>query len=117
MNISYVSAKRTLVVEISGEIDHHSAAEYRRRIDNEFIRTKAKNIVFDFTHLSFMDSSGIGLIMGRYKLIRPIGGKVILAGVSPQLDRLISISGIYKIAGWAKDTNEAFLKMHEMEVK
>ena len=49
--------------------------------------------------------------MGRYKLIKPLGGRVVLAGVSPQLDRLISISGIYKIAHWAKDTNEALAKM------
>ena len=67
--------------------------------------------MFDFSKLHFMDSSGIGLIMGRYKLLAPVGGKVLLAGVSPQLDRLISISGIYKIVGWAKDVTEALAKL------
>lgn len=80
-------------------------------IDSEFLKTKAQNIVFDFSKLHFMDSSGIGLIMGRYKLLAPVGGKVLLAGVSPQLDRLISISGIYKIVGWAKDVTEALAKL------
>lgn len=111
MQTNYIGSKRTLVAVIDGEIDHHSAAVYRQKIDSEFLKTKAVNIVFDFSRLKFMDSSGIGLIMGRYKLIKPLGGRVVLAGVSPQLDRLISISGIYKIAHWAKDTNEALAKM------
>lgn len=115
MQINYIIARRTLVAKIDGEIDHHSAAAYRRRIDGEFLKTKAINIVFDFTNLNFMDSSGIGLIMGRYKLIKPLGGKVFLVGVSPQLDRILSISGVYKIAGWAKNLNEAYEKMSTKE--
>ncbi len=111
MQMSYIGAQRTLTVAIEGEIDHHSAAVYRKNIDDEFIKTKAKNIIFDFSKLNFMDSSGIGLIMGRYKLIAPLGGRVFLVGVSPQLDRLISISGIYKIVGWAKSLTEALSKI------
>ena len=111
MQLSYNNARRTLTAAVDGEIDHHSAAQCRQAIDNEFLKTKAQNIVFDFSKLHFMDSSGIGLIMGRYKLLAPVGGKVMLAGVSPQLDRLISISGIYKIVGWAKDVNEALAKL------
>lgn len=117
MNISYISAKRTLVAGLEGEIDHHSAAQCRQRIDSEFIKTKAVNIIFDFSRLSFMDSSGIGLIMGRYKLITPLGGRVVLSGVPPQLDRIISLSGIYKLVGRAKDINEAMEKMHTREAK
>ena len=111
MQLSYINSKRTLVASIDGEIDHHSAAKCRQAIDSEFLKTKAQNIVFDFSKLHFMDSSGIGLIMGRYKLLAPVGGKVLLAGVSPQLYRLISISGIYKIVGWAKDVTEALAKL------
>ncbi|MBE7026500.1 MAG: STAS domain-containing protein [Ruminococcaceae bacterium] len=116
MQIKYINTSRSLVVSIDGEIDHHSAADYRKAIDDEFLKTKAVNIIFDFSKLNFMDSSGIGLIMGRYKLISPVKGRVILAGVSPQLDRLISISGIYKIADWAKNINEALAKLQESEV-
>ena len=111
MQLRYINAKRTLVAAIEGEIDHHSAAQWRKAIDCEFLKTKAQHIVFDFSKLHFMDSSGIGLIMGRYKLLAPVGGKVLLVSVSPQLDRLISISGIYKIVGWAKDVNEALAKL------
>lgn len=107
MQLRYIIAKRTLVAAIDGEIDHHSAARLRVEIDSEFLKTKAQNIVFDFSKLHFMDSSGIGLIMGRYKLLAPVGGRVLLSGVSPQLDRLIGMSGLYKIAGRAKDVTEA----------
>lgn len=113
MLLTYNSAKRTLIAAIDGDIDHHSAALLRQQIDHEFRKTKAINIVFDFSRLKFMDSSGIGLIMGRYKLIRPLNGKVILAGVSTQLDRLISISGVYKLAGWATDVDEALRTLTE----
>ena len=116
MQLTYIASGRTLVVSLEGEIDHHSAQKYRKKIDDEFIKTKAINIIFDFSKLNFMDSSGIGLIMGRYKLIKPLGGRVMLVGVSPQLDRLISISGIYKIVGWAKSVNEALTKMQEARV-
>ena len=111
MQVTITTEADKLNVVIHGEIDHHSAAALRQAIDNEFLKTKAQNIIFDFTKLHFMDSSGIGLIMGRYKLLAPVGGKVLLAGVSPQLDRLISISGIYKIVGWAKDVSEALAKL------
>lgn len=111
MQMRYEAGKRTLIVPLSGELDHHTAANYREQIDREFARTKACNIIFDFSALKFMDSSGLGLVMGRYKLAKPVGGKVFLAGVSPQLDRLLSISGIYKLVGWAKGVSEALQRL------
>ena len=111
MQLEYNRRKRSLIVSVDSDIDHHSAASIRQQVDRAFLRTKANHIIFDFSALTFMDSSGIGLIMGRYRLIRPLDGKVILAGVSPQLDRLISLSGIYKIVDWAKDVDEALTKV------
>ncbi len=107
MEMRYETAKRALVVSLSHDLDHHGAASLREKIDYEFRRRRARNIIFDLSALKFMDSSGIGLIMGRYRLSVAAGGKVFLSGVSPQLDRLISISGIYKIVGWAKSISEA----------
>lgn len=60
-------------------------------------RTKVKNIVFDFKDVSFMDSSGIGLIMGRYKKVMFIGGKAAVTNVGNAVDRIFKISGLYKI--------------------
>ena len=112
MQITYNPTHRTLVVELGGDLDHHSATAYRERIDNEFRTSKANHIVFDMSSLKFMDSSGIGLIMGRYRLVSPLGGRIILAGVSTQMDRLMSISGIYKLVAWS-ETADAALKQLE----
>lgn len=110
MKITYDKKRSALIAEIDGDIDHHSAAGLRKRIDDAFIRYGAVNIIFDFTKLEFMDSSAIGLIMGRAKLVGALGGKVILSGVSAQMDRLLGISGIYKITLWA-ETEEAALRL------
>jgi len=111
MEIRYEPSKRTIIVKLSGDLDHHSAAKMRGEIDRKFRTGKASNIIFDMADLKFMDSSGIGLLMGRYKLAAPLGGKVFLVGVSPRLDRLISISGIYKLVSWADSINDALRKV------
>ncbi len=111
MKIEYNKQRRVLIVHTDSEIDHHSATRMRIRIDDEFIRTRAEHIIFDFSDLKFMDSSGIGLIIGRYRLIRPLSGKIVLVGVSEQIDRIISLSGVYKLAEWAKNTEEALAQI------
>ncbi len=109
--MEYNGQRRALIVRLDKEIDHHSAAGIRQSVDEAFLNTKANHIIFDFSALQFMDSSGIGLIMGRYRLIRPLEGRVVLAGVSEQLDRLMSLSGIYKLVDWAKNVDEALAKV------
>lgn len=111
MDIEYNGQRRALIVRLDAEVDHHSAAQIRESVDAQFLRTKANHIIFDFSSLQFMDSSGIGLIMGRYRLIRPLDGKIVLAGVSEQLDRLMSLSGIYKLVEWAKNVEEALVRV------
>ncbi len=86
-----------LIITLSGEVDHHIADEVRTKIDREFDLNKIKSIIFDFSEVSFMDSSGIGMIIGRYKNAQKYGGVVALASVSENADRIFDISGIYKI--------------------
>ncbi len=109
--MGYNGQRRALIVHLEHEIDHHSAAGIRQSVDEMFLYSKANHIIFVFSALQLMDSSGIGLIMGRYRLIRPLNGRVVLAGVSEQLDRLMSISGIYKLVDWAKNVDEALSKV------
>ncbi len=91
----YIAGKyKTLVAKIAGELDHHIAAGVRESIDRELQRTGAVNLAFDFSRLSFMDSSGIGVIMGRYKIVTALGGKIIVAGASETVERIINMSGI-----------------------
>ena len=107
MEIIYNPQKKVLVVKLIKAIDHHTAKEIRQTVDLYFADTKANHIVFDLSELEFMDSSGIGLIMGRYKFISPIGGRVILSGINEQTDRIMKLSGIYKIASRAEDVSDA----------
>lgn len=88
--------KETLLVEPDTELDHHTAQKIRREIDSRIDRG-ARNLLFDFSGLSFMDSSGIGMIMGRYKRICKRGGKVIIAAPRPQVKRIIEMAGLMQI--------------------
>lgn len=87
----------TLVVKPEGELDQDSAKEMREIIDREITIKKIKNLVLDFNKVSFMDSSGIGVIAGRYKLIASLGGKTMLIRANPQVDKILELSGLKKI--------------------
>ena len=96
MNVSYFVKRENLIVRIIGEIDHHSSEMIREKIEREYVRQNVKNIIFDFSDINFMDSSGIGVIMGRYKSVRERGGKLGVYSVNPQIDRVFQLSGLYK---------------------
>ena len=97
MEIELIGEKKTLLVKVTGELDHHKAEEIRVLVDDKIRRTNAINIVFDFSGLSFMDSSGLGVIMGRYKKVRTLGGRVIIYGVNADILRIMEMSGLDKI--------------------
>lgn len=87
----------TLYITVGPELDHHNAQKIGIDSDRYIYTNKAKNVVFDFQNTKFMDSSGIGVIMGRYKLVSGIGGKVRIRNISRTLDRIFLLSGLYKI--------------------
>jgi len=95
--MDFEKVDRNLIVRLGGELDHHSAAAAKDAIDAQISSLSAKNVIFDMSRLTFMDSSGIGMIIGRYKLASAFGGGVRLAGASPGVLRLIEISGLQKI--------------------
>lgn len=87
-----------LYVHITGELDHHVAASIREAIDRELTKDSSlRNIEFDFSNLTFMDSSGIGVIMGRYKIVEKRGGGIYASHVRPQVQKLLNISGLMNI--------------------
>jgi stage II sporulation protein AA (anti-sigma F factor antagonist) len=97
LDITISIKKNVLVVSLSGELDHHTAKKVKD-ITEEAIKNKSvTNLVFDFTNLTFMDSSGIGVVVGRYKLIDSLGGRVAIVNSSSAIDRLFTMSGIKKI--------------------
>ena len=97
MHVRLKSRGNTLVVSIFGELDHHTVDELRQKVDNEIIKSSTKNVVFDFSHVNFMDSSGIGVIMGRYKNIQCLKGQLAVVCLKPQIKRIFEMSGLSKI--------------------
>lgn len=73
MNSVFLERDRTLLVEITEEIDHHTTEKMRRKIDEDITRCMPRKVIFDFNKVSFMDSAGIGMVIGRYKMVNMIG--------------------------------------------
>jgi stage II sporulation protein AA (anti-sigma F factor antagonist) len=97
MNCVVSERNKNLVVRLNCEIDHHTAGEIRDKVEREFSRSPAKNIMFDFTNVTFMDSSGIGMILGRYRTAEMKGGKVFALNINKQLSKIFEMSGLKKI--------------------
>jgi len=88
----------TVITTIRGDIDHHSAPALRNGIDEAISHYKPKTLVLDFSEVTFMDSSGIALVMGRYRNICEYGGKIELFNLSLRDMKIMRLSGIDKIA-------------------
>ena len=86
-----------LRIYVPEELDHHWAEKIRIETDRIMAQQNIRQILFDFRKTVFMDSSGIGVIMGRYRNIRLLGGYVKAVHVGEQVDRILRISGIYKV--------------------
>ncbi len=87
---------RTMTVSICVDIDHHSSDVLRKRIDDELLAKNPKELIIDFSGVSFMDSSGIGLIMGRYKLAKSIGTVISICGLNSRCKKLLKLSSVTK---------------------
>ena len=88
---------RTMVFRLIGELDEHSAEFVRRRLDAAISDNSYDAVLFDLSRLSFMDSTGIGVIIGRYKLIRKLNLPVYVRNPSPTVDKIFKMSGLYEI--------------------
>lgn len=97
MNVKHLVDEKTLVVEITEEIDHHSSEKMKRRIDYEIQKLFPRKIVFDFDRVVFMDSAGIGLLLGRYKTAIAYGAKIELINVKDKIKDILVMSGISKV--------------------
>ena len=97
MNIFYNQKEKILTVEITEEIDHCVAENIRRRVDNEITRYMPRKTIFDFSRVAFMDSAGIGMIIGRYKLMKLIGGSLEIHNVKESAKKILEMSGVLKI--------------------
>ena len=94
MKFNILKRKDRLTVKICGELDHHSAKSLRESVDMEIKAGYVKKLVFDFSELTFMDSSGIGIIMGRFHLMSIYGCSVIVEKAHDYVKKIILMSGL-----------------------
>lgn len=98
MAVELQTKEKTLIAVLQGEIDHHCAQLMRGEIDEKIELYQPSVLVLDFAGVTFMDSSGIGLIMGRHRCMEEIGGEVILRNPPPHIRRVLKLSGMERIA-------------------
>ena len=95
--LDYDKRDGTVCVRLSGELDHRRAEEIRPELDRLIADPSVRRLVFDFSGLEFMDSSGIGMLIGRYKLISGRGGSVAVMPGGRRVERMMELSGLYQI--------------------
>ena len=95
--LCYEKNRDTLTVRLTGELDQRCAGQVRRELDELILDPRIKRLVFDMNELSFMDSSGIGLMIGRYKLMRRKGGTVAITRADKRVDKIFQMAGLYQI--------------------
>ena len=97
VNMNIFIANNTLTVKLSEDIDHKNAVEIRKQIDEEINKRPIKKLIFDFSAVEFMDSAGIGMILGRYKTAKLVGSTLNLSNVKPAIKKVLEMSGVLKI--------------------
>ncbi len=98
MGIRIETAQSTVKAYLDGEIDHHSAVHLRNEIDLAVDSCQPENLVLDFADVTFMDSSGIGLVMGRYRLMKGIGGRLSLQNTPAHIKKVMRLAGLERYA-------------------
>ena len=98
-DVKFTEARENLIAALECDIDHHTARLMREKIDKMLFERRPSVLILDFSSVVFMDSSGLGLIMGRVECATAIGARVILRGMSPALTKLVHLCGIDRLQG------------------
>ena len=143
MEIIYEMTGDTLTAQLMGELDHHAAAKVRGDIDDTMDRYGAMNLIFDFSRVTFMDSAGIGVVLGRYKRLQTggesdakcsgvrarglsaggedddgsVGGRVVITGCSQKIHTILHMAGIFSLMKYTETKEEAVAYLHRNEVQ
>jgi stage II sporulation protein AA (anti-sigma F factor antagonist) len=110
MSVKIEFKDETLFCKLNGEIDHHTTLPIRIDIDERIESCRPKTVILDFSNVTFMDSSGIGLVMGRYKILNELGGILEVTGLSDNSYKVMRLAGLDRIAnikkGGSKNGNQ-----------
>lgn len=113
LTTTFVMKENILIVRLQGELDHHEASILRDKWQATMRDHGTKHVVLNLAELNFMDSSGIGVVLGRYKEIMALGGELVVCAISPSLKRIFDMSGLFKII--RLEENEA-VALHSLGV-
>ncbi len=108
MELSFSKKNKTVIIMVSGEIDHHTSKELRWQTESAYIDMSVKNIIFHFENVTFMDSSGIGMLIGRYKQLQSIGGKISVVSANEKITEIMKFSGVSKLIPLFDTMEDAF---------
>lgn len=97
MESKFYEDKKMLVFKITDEIDDCSVQKIRRKADYEIERYMPRKVIFDFNQVTFMDSAGIGMLIGRYKVAKMLGSNIEMINVKPSIKKIFEMSGVLKI--------------------
>ena len=115
MQSSFQVTDDILIAVAYGEIDHHTSARLREGIDEAMKAFHCKHLIFDMKKVSFMDSSGIGVVLGRYKKVHRNGGTLYLTGCSDYIEKILHMAGVFSVIEKKESVDEAvwLLQGHE----
>ncbi len=103
MNVKHIIEDKLLIFEIVEELDHHTCDKIRKRTDYEIQRFMPKKVILDLKNVKFMDSAGIGFVLGRYKIVNSFGGTLEIVNVEKTLKKIFEMSGMLKIIPIVQD--------------
>ena len=106
MKLDFTFDKDKLYVNIEGELDLSVASSFRAELEQKLDMNQARHLILDFSQVSFIDSSGLGVILGRYKRLAEIGGTVQIIGVNEQIGKILELSGLSRIMGIQYQEND-----------
>ncbi len=109
--------KNRCLVMLSGEIDHHNAARIRMKIDVAIDTNCPSEVFLDFSNVTFMDSSGIGLVMGRYRILREYGATLYVANCKGAIRKVMQLSGMNRLAKFVEGDLQSRFVSNLKEVK
>jgi stage II sporulation protein AA (anti-sigma F factor antagonist) len=109
MEVNFFKNRSNLIFYFDCDLDHHNVSGLKEKIDKVISKNRPKNIIFDFSRVNFMYSSGVGLVLGRYKNLKSSGGDVKICGLSGEIKRIFMLSGLQKIIPTYTTADEAIV--------
>ena len=95
--ITYEERRDALIIRVGGEIDHHSAVNVRTEMDEKILAVRPSRVLLELSAVDFMDSSGLGLILGRYATVQKIKGELVVLNPNDRVMKILKLAGAERI--------------------